>query len=95
MKIRVTAILVTLILTVVAGRAQQTPAPAPTPQSIDTPVFRANVDAVELDAFVKPVRQSCSWDRSGTRFKRSIVRTPLFERIPSHRLRTSHPFATP
>lgn len=52
MKIRVTAILVTLILTVVAGRAQQSPAPAPSPQSIDTPIFRANVDAVELDAFV-------------------------------------------
>ena len=51
MKCRVTAILVALILTVVAGRAQQTPAQAPQ-TSIDTPIFRANVDAVELDAFV-------------------------------------------
>ena len=53
MRVRVTAILVALILTVVAGRAQQTPAPAQAPQTgIDTPIFRANVDAVELDAFV-------------------------------------------
>jgi VWFA-related protein len=53
MKFRVTAILVALILPVVAGRAQQNPAPAPvSPPSIDTPIFRANVDAVELDAFV-------------------------------------------
>ena len=53
MRFRVTAILVALILMVVAGRAQQSPPPAPPPQSsIDTPIFRANVDAVELDAFV-------------------------------------------
>ncbi len=53
MKYRVSAILVALILTVVAGRAQQSPPQPPSPQtSIDTPLFRANVDAVELDAFV-------------------------------------------
>ncbi|HVG54130.1 MAG TPA: VWA domain-containing protein [Vicinamibacterales bacterium] len=52
MRIRVSAILVALILTMVAGGAQQTPTPPAQPSSIDTPVFRANVDAVELDAFV-------------------------------------------
>ena len=53
MRFRVIAILGALIMTVVAGRAQQPPAPVQAPQTtIDTPIFRANVDAVELDAFV-------------------------------------------
>jgi len=52
MKFRVWAVLVAVILTVVAGRAQQIPTQQQTSPSIDTPVFRANVDAVELDAFV-------------------------------------------
>ena len=51
MRFRVSAILAALILTVVAGRAQQAQPPAPQP-TIDTPIFRSNVDAVELDAFV-------------------------------------------
>ena len=48
MKFRVMAVLVALFLTVVAGGAQERPQPT----SIDTPIFRAKVDAVELDAFV-------------------------------------------
>lgn len=58
MRFRVTAVLAALILTVVAGRAQQnpTPAQAPQPSIIDTPIFRGNVDAVELDAFVVDVQ---------------------------------------
>jgi VWFA-related protein len=52
MRFRVSAVLVAVILTVVAGRAQQIPTQQQPLPSIDTPVFRSNVDAVELDAFV-------------------------------------------
>ena len=52
MRFRVSAVLVAVILTVVAGRAQQIPTQQQTLPSIDTPIFRSNVDAVELDAFV-------------------------------------------
>jgi VWFA-related protein len=52
MRFRVSAVLVAVILTVVAGRAQQIPTQQQTSPSIDTPIFRSNVDAVELDALV-------------------------------------------
>jgi VWFA-related protein len=45
---RVSALLVLLTLSVLSAGAQQ---PSPQP-SIDTPIFRATVDAIELDAFV-------------------------------------------
>ncbi|MGH9236854.1 MAG: VWA domain-containing protein [Vicinamibacterales bacterium] len=48
MRLRVSAVLVLLTLFVLAARAQQ-PATQPT---IDTPIFRSTVDAIELDAFV-------------------------------------------
>ena len=51
MRFRVSAILAAMILTVVGGRAQQAEPPEQQP-TIDTPIFRSNVDAVELDAFV-------------------------------------------
>jgi VWFA-related protein len=44
---RVSALLVLLTLSVLSAGAQQPPQP-----SIDTPIFRATVDAIELDAFV-------------------------------------------
>jgi VWFA-related protein len=44
MRLRASAILLLLTLTVIAARAQQNP--------IDTPIFRSSVDAVEIDAFV-------------------------------------------
>jgi hypothetical protein len=53
MRLRVSAILSLLTLTVLGAVAQQ-PAPTPIPPGaqIDTPIFRATVDAIELDAFV-------------------------------------------
>ena len=53
MKLRVSAILSLLTLTVLAAGAQQPPpAPIPPGAQIDTPIFRSTVDAIELDAFV-------------------------------------------
>jgi VWFA-related protein len=52
MRFRVSAVLMAVILAVVVGRAQQIPTQQQTSPSIDTPIFRSNVDAVELDAFV-------------------------------------------
>ena len=54
MRLRVSAILTVLTLTVLGARAQQ---PPPLPQlppgaQIDTPIFRSTVEAIELDAFV-------------------------------------------
>lgn len=48
MRMRASALLVLLTLSVLSAGAQQ---PSPQP-SIDTPIFRATVDAIELDAFV-------------------------------------------
>ena len=48
MRMRVSALLVLLTLFVLSAGAQQ---PSPQ-QSIDTPIFRATVDAIEVDAFV-------------------------------------------
>ena len=48
MRLRVSVLLVLLTLSVLSAGAQQ---PSPQP-SIDTPIFRATVDAIEVDAFV-------------------------------------------
>ena len=48
MRMRVSALLVLLTMSVLSAGAQQS---SPQP-SIDTPIFRATVDAIELDAFV-------------------------------------------
>src|SRR5688500_19445326 len=49
MRLRASALLVLLPLSVLAAGAQQPPSTQPT---IDTPIFRSTVDAIELDAFV-------------------------------------------
>jgi VWFA-related protein len=49
MRLRASALLVLLTLSVLAAGAQQPPSTQPT---IDTPIFRSTVDAIELDAVV-------------------------------------------
>ena len=53
MRLRLSAILTLLTLTVLGAGAQQPPAtPIPPGAQIDAPIFRSTVDAIELDAFV-------------------------------------------
>ena len=53
MRLRVSAILTLLTLTVLGADAQQPPpTQVPPGAQIDTPIFRSTVDAIELDAFV-------------------------------------------
>jgi VWFA-related protein len=53
MRLRVSAILTLLTLTVLGGSAQQPPATQfPPGAQIDIPIFRSTVDAIELDAYV-------------------------------------------
>ena len=75
MRLRVSAVLVLLTLAVLAARAQQ-PATQPT---IDTPIFRSTVDAVELDAFVIDADGKISHNH----VLLSVERAPLHDRLRS------------
>jgi hypothetical protein len=98
MRLRVSAILTLLTLTVLGAGAQQAPpTPLPPGAQLDTPIFRATVDAIELDAFVVDaqgnpvtdltVKISRSWRKAGPRKSPRSRRSPSLSTQPSARSR--------